>query len=180
MTKNSQLKIIYQLLLACVFSFLVHNLFSQTYPGGFSQQQVTAGLVKPTSMAFSPDGRIFVTLQGGQCRVIQNGTLLATPFISLSVNMSGERGLLGIAFDPNFSTNNYIYLYYTLSTAVNNRISRFTANGNVVVPGSEVVLLDLDSIGSVDYHNGGCMKFGPDGKFMLVLETMVIVPMLRI
>ena len=78
-------------------------------------------------MAFAPDGRIFVAQQSGQLRIIKNGTLLQQPFISLSVSSSGERGLLGIAFDPNFSSNNYIYLYYTLSSGANNRISRFTA-----------------------------------------------------
>ncbi|MBL0072985.1 MAG: PQQ-dependent sugar dehydrogenase [Bacteroidetes bacterium] len=76
----------------------------------------------------------------------------------------GERGLLGIAFDPSFNTNQYIYLYYTLSSGSNNRISRFTANGDVVVPGSEVVILNLDPLTSATNHNGGTMQFGPDGK----------------
>ncbi|MEJ7677608.1 MAG: PQQ-dependent sugar dehydrogenase [Segetibacter sp.] len=60
-----------------------------------------------------PDGRLFVTQQNGQLRIIKNGVLLAQPFITLNVNSSGERGLLGVAFDPAFSTNHYVYLYYT-------------------------------------------------------------------
>jgi glucose/arabinose dehydrogenase len=116
-------------------------------------------------MQFAPDGRLFVAEQGGRLRVVKNGVLLPTPFVMLSVNASGERGLLGIAFDPNFAVNGFVYLYYTTSTpTVHNRISRFTANGDVAVPGSEVVILDLDNLSSATNHNGGAMGFGPDGK----------------
>src|SRR6476661_3648279 len=110
-----------------------------TLPSGFTETQFGSNVgSSPTAMAFAPDGRLFVCLQGGQLRVIKNGTLLATPFVTLSVNSAGERGLLGIAFDPNFTSNQFVYLYYTTSTApVHNRISRFTANGDVAVSGSE-------------------------------------------
>ncbi len=153
------------------FAFIIITSFlfvevakSQILPTGFSQVLVAGGISNPTVMAFSPDGRIFVAQQTGQLRIIKNGALLGTPFISLSVNSSGERGLLGIAFDPNFASNNFIYLYYTLPSAANNRISRFTANGDVVVAGSEVVVLNLDPLSSATNHNGGTMQFGPDGK----------------
>lgn len=136
----------------------------QTLPSGFSQVLVSSGITNPTVMKFAPDGRIFVAQQTGQLRVIKNGSLLAQPFVSLTVGGGGERGLLGIAFDPAFASNNYIYLYYTLSSGANNRLSRFTANGDVVVAGSESVILDFDPIGSVLYHNGGTIEFGPDGK----------------
>ncbi|MEP7372781.1 MAG: PQQ-dependent sugar dehydrogenase [Chitinophagaceae bacterium] len=150
--------------LPLLFLFFFNKTTAQTLPSGFSQVMVANGIADPTVMAFAPDGRIFVAQQTGQLRVIKNGTLLAQPFISLSVSSSGERGLLGIAFDPNFNSNNYIYLYYTLSSAANNRISRFTANGDVVVPGSEMVLLNLDPLSGATNHNGGTMQFGPDGK----------------
>jgi glucose/arabinose dehydrogenase len=116
-------------------------------------------------MVFAPDGRLFVCLQTGQLRVIKNGALLPTPFVSLSVDSSGERGLLGVAFDPNFGSNHFVYLYYTTSVApIHNRISRFTANGDVAVAGSETVLVDLDNLSSAINHNGGAIHFGPDGK----------------
>ena len=109
-------------------------------------------------MAFAPDGRLFVCQQGGQLRVIKTDSLLSTPFVSLTVESSGERGLLGIAFDPNFATNNYIYLYYTVSTSPNhNRISRFTAAGDTAVPGSEAVILELDNLSSATNLNGGAL-----------------------
>ena len=137
---------------------------AQTYPAGFQQVLVANGISNPTVMAFAPDGRLFVAQQTGALRIIQNGVLLATPAITLSVNSSGERGLLGIAFDPNFTSNNFIYLYYTLSSAANNRISRFTMSGNTIVAGSELVVLNLDPLSSATNHNGGTIDFGPDGK----------------
>ena len=137
---------------------------AQTYPSGFQQVLVANGISNPTVMEFSPDGRLFVAQQTGALRVIENGVLLATPAITLSVNSSGERGLLGIAFDPNFASNNFIYLYYTLSSAANNRISRFTMNGNTIVAGSESVVLNLDPLSGATNHNGGTIQFGPDGK----------------
>ena len=101
-------------------------------PAGFQDVTVVSGLTNPTAMQFAPDGRLFVTQQTGQLRVIKNGVLLPTPFISLTVNSSGERGLLGVAFDPNFLSNQFVYLFYTATTpAIHNRISRFTAIGDV-------------------------------------------------
>src|ERR1044071_275860 len=114
-----------------------------TLPAGFTETLITNGLQSPTAMAFAPDGRLFVCQQGGQLRVIKNGTLLATPFLTVSTDSTGERGLLGIAFDPNFNTNHWVYIYYTvLVSPLHNRVSRFTANGDVAVAGSEVPILD--------------------------------------
>src|ERR1041384_2843783 len=66
-----------------------------TVPSGFSDETVATGLSSPTAMAFAPDGRLFVCQQGGQLRVIKNGSLLSTPFLTVTVSSSGERGLLG-------------------------------------------------------------------------------------
>ena len=119
-------------------------------------------------MEFAPDGRLFVCLQTGQVRVIKNGSLLATPFLSLSVDSSGERGLIGIAFDPNFTNNHYVYVYYTVPTSpIHNRVSRFTAAGDVAASGSEVVILNLDNLSSATNHNGGGLHFGSDGKLYI-------------
>ena len=107
----------------------VFNAKGQTFPAGFSQQVVESGFVKPTQFAFAPDGRIFVAEQTGRVRVVKNGSLLVRPFIRLTVNATGERGLLGIAFDPNYATNKFIYVYYTATTpTTHNRVSRFTAD----------------------------------------------------
>jgi glucose/arabinose dehydrogenase len=136
-----------------------------TLPEGFVETLVTtAGVTAPTAMQIAPDGRLFVCEQGGSLRVIKNGLLLFTPFVTLTVSSVGERGLLGVALDPAFATNQFVYVYYTATTpTIHNRISRFTANGDVAVPGSEFVLLDLPDLGSTS-HNGGALNFGPDGK----------------
>jgi glucose/arabinose dehydrogenase len=133
-------------------------------PSGFWEGLVIGGFTRPTAMAFAPDGRLFVALQDGDLRVIQNGVLLPTPFLHVDLSANGERGLLGIAFDPHFAINKYVYIYYTTATdPIHNRISRFTANGNVAVPNSEVVIFDLDPMTGLN-HNGGAIHFGPDGK----------------
>jgi glucose/arabinose dehydrogenase len=137
--------------------------YAATLPSGFTET-IIAGIVNPTAFALAPDGRIFVCEQGGSLRVIKNGALLATPFVALTVNSDGERGLLGVAFDPNFLTNHYLYLYYTATTpAIHNRISRFTASGDVAAPASEVALLDLNNLSATN-HNGGALHFGLDRK----------------
>ena len=117
-------------------------------------------------MQFAPDGRLFVTQQSGALRVIKNGALLPTPFLTLTVDSTGERGLLGVAFDPDFAANQFVYVFYTATTpAVHNRISRFKANGDVADTSvGEVVLLDFDNLSSATNHNGGAIHFGPDGK----------------
>jgi glucose/arabinose dehydrogenase len=144
-----------------------------TLPTGFAETRIATGLSSPTSMAFAPDGRLFVTQQGGALRVIKNGALLSQPFLTLSVNSSGERGLLGIAFDPNFTSNGFIYVYYTTSASpVHNRLSRFTAsaaNPDVVAAGSEVQLLNLPNLSSATNHNGGAIHFGTDGKLYIAV-----------
>src|SRR6185436_8176465 len=62
---------------------------SATLPTGFAETQVATGLAAPTAMTFSPDGRLFVTEQGGRLRVIKNGALLATPFLTVNVDSAG-------------------------------------------------------------------------------------------
>jgi len=137
-----------------------------TLPSGFVESSFGSGLNAPTAMAFAPDGRLFVTQQGGALRVVKNGVTLATPFVSLNVDSNGERGLLGVALDPNFATNHYLYVYYTTATApVHNRVSRFTANGDVAAAGSETPILNLDNLSNATNHNGGAIHFSPvDGK----------------
>src|SRR5687768_5019459 len=153
----------YVLLIICAFSHAPAR--AATLPAGFTEALIASGLASPTAMQFAPDGRLFVAEQGGRLRVIKNGTLLSSPFATVGVDASGERGLLGVAFDPNFASNQFVYIYYTAtSPALHNRISRMTANGDVAVPGSEVVILELDNLSSATNHNGGAIAFGPDGK----------------
>jgi len=141
-----------------------------TVPAGFTDALVASGLSNPTAMALAPDGRIFVCEQGGTLRVIKNGALLAAPFLTVTVDSNGERGLLGVAFDPNFVSNQLIYVYYTATTpTIHNRISRFTAAGDVAMAGSETIVMDLPSLSTATNHNGGAIHFGPDGTLFVAV-----------
>ncbi|HLA77302.1 MAG TPA: PQQ-dependent sugar dehydrogenase [Vicinamibacteria bacterium] len=146
------------------------SLTAANLPPGFVETQIATGISSPTAMDFAPDGRLFVCQQTGRLRVIKNGALLAADFVTLSVNSSGERGLLGVAFDPNFAVNQYVYVYYTVPTSpIHNRVSRFTASGDVAVPGSELIILELDNLSGATNHNGGAIHFGPDGKLYVAV-----------
>src|SRR5688572_7795282 len=163
-------RVIISLVVCLWLSAASFEINAATLPAGFTETEVATGLSNPTAMEFAPDGRLFVCQQGGQLRVIKNGVLLSMPFLSLTVDSSGERGLLGIAFDPNFSVNNFVYVYYTVSPSPkHNRVSRFTANGDVAVAGSEVVILTLDNLSGATNHNGGAIHFGPDGKLYVAV-----------
>jgi glucose/arabinose dehydrogenase len=143
-----------------------------TLPAGFSETRIATGLASPTAMAVAPDGRVFVAEKGGTLRVVKNDTLLSQPFLTVSVDTAGERGLLGVAFDPDYQSNRFVYVYYTTAAApVHNRVSRFTAdatNPDVVQAGSEAPILDLPALGST-VHNGGAIHFGNDGKLYVAV-----------
>ena len=139
---------------------------------GFAEVVVASGLSSPTAMEFSPDGKLFVAQQAGAMQVSQSGLLLQTNFFRdapVNTQAVGERGLLGIAFDPNYASNRFVYVYYTTTQAdSHNRVSRFTANaaGDLALAGSETVILELDPHSAAN-HNGGAIHFGPDGKLYI-------------
>lgn len=143
-----------------------------TLPPGFAETRVATGINSPTAMAVAPDGRIFVAEKGGALRVVRNNALVATPFLTVNVNTVSERGLLGVAFDPEFQINRYVYVYYTTATEpIHNRVSRFTAsasNPDVAVAGSELQLLNLPTLGAGN-HNGGAIHFGRDGRLYIAV-----------
>ena len=99
-----------------------------TLPSGFKETKVPGGtMTNVTAMAIVPDGRILVSEQGtgappaiGRVRLIKNDVLQTTPALELTVDATNERGVLGIAIDPDFATNQYIYIYYHQYTHVNN------------------------------------------------------------
>ena len=158
-------KLLAAFLLVFSFSFL-KSADAQVFDQGFSQVIVAAGLTQPTTFAIASDGRFFIVQQNGVVKVLKNGSILPQPFTTLTVCQGGERGLLGIALDPQFSVNNYVYMYYTIPGCAFNRVSRFLASGDTMVPGSEQILLDLDTLIAVN-HGGGHLEFGPDGKLYI-------------
>jgi len=150
-------------LLFAVLVILSYSLTSATAQT-FQVETVAEDLEVPWSIAFSPDGRIFVTERIGQLRVIENGVLNPEPITILDVGII-EGGLLGIALDPNFEENRYIYLYYTYSEFLftYNKIVRYTESDNKL--SNEKILLDKIPGGPI--HDGGRLKFGPDGKLYI-------------
>jgi glucose/arabinose dehydrogenase len=140
---------------------------------GFAETTVTTGIAGPTAMEFSPDGRLWVLEQGGNVKLVHSD---GTTFTALhqTVDSTGERGMLGIAFDPHFAANHFVYLYYTnpnpggasWATGEHNQLSRFTVNdSNLMQPvfTSEAPILDWNNLSGAINHNGGAIHFGKDG-----------------
>ena len=130
-------------------------------------QLIAGGLVAPWAMDLAPDGRLFVTERPGRVRVIQlgqGGGLRADPWATLPVAQrpGTEKGLLGIALDPSFAQNGFVYLYYSYAASggTRNRVVRMRDQGG---RGTEETVL-LDGIPGSDSHDGGRLQFGPDGK----------------
>jgi glucose/arabinose dehydrogenase len=131
-------------------------------------QLIAAGLEAPWSVALAPDGRLFVTERPGRVRIVRFGSgggLQPQPWATLPAraNPDAERGLLGIALDPDFARTGFVYLYYSYAApggATLNRLVRMRdANGT----GTEETIL-LDNIPGSSNHDGGRILFGPDGK----------------
>jgi glucose/arabinose dehydrogenase len=147
-----------------------------TLRAGF-EDRLVASVGGPTALAFTPDGRMLVASRAGQLRLHEKGELLPTPALDLSdkICSNSERGLLGVAVDPNLETNGYVYVYYTFNKSGEcpldqpsspdnpvNRVSRFVLSGDTVDPASQTVL--INNIPSPNgNHNGGDLKFGKDG-----------------
>lgn len=154
---------------SCVERLEPRTFFTAVLPG-FSQTAIVGNLVQPTAMEFAPDGRLFISQKRGQLLVVKNGQALPTPFATLDVDERGEFGLMGIAFDPNFANNHFVYVYRTVNTPYeHNQVTRLTADPNnpdVMLAGSEKAIIDLPKLSSV-HHGGGAIHFGPDGKLYL-------------
>ena len=125
----------------------------------------------PVALAFAPDGRIFfATRYDGRIMIIENGTVLSTPFYQFDhFGKWHDQGLLGLALDPSFPNEPWVYAYYSYNETVNgpdyNRIVRVQATGDT--GGSMEVLLDHIPTGV--WHIGGPIQFGPDGKLYAVI-----------
>jgi putative heme-binding domain-containing protein len=144
-------------------------------PPGFTMEKVVGGLTAATALAVAADGRVFVCEQTGSLRVIKHGRLLPAPFVTVQVDHYWERGLIGVALDPMFSSNGFVYATYVSADPYpHHRISRFTAAGDVAEPGCEHVLLEGDDQrklgGSVPAgHQGGALHFGKDSKLFIAV-----------
>lgn len=135
---------------------------SQTVFIGYQKAVVAAGLNKPVDFRFLPDGRIIVAEKGGAIKVVDRTTGVARTLLTLSVLTQGERGINGIAVDPDFMSNGSLYIAYTTTTA-HDRLSQLTMAADAIDPSTEKVLLESTEAAAF-YHRGGALAFGPDGK----------------
>jgi len=138
-------------------------------PPGFIES-LMADSLNPTSMCMDKEGRMFLAQKDGRILVMRNpGQLTSHPLVTIATDVTNERGLQGIALHPDFPDSAYIYAFYAIPTLGRNRVSRFTVLGDLVVPGSERVIIELDPMtGTV--HNGGALAFGPQDR-MLYIST---------
>lgn len=161
------------LLAACCLALLAPVGVAQvdSMPHGYRLEPVARGLDDPSAVAFAPDGRIFVLERvTGKVRVIQDGTLLTEPLVTVNVSTVGEEGLLGIALHPDFGANGLFYLYYTGGASGENRIVEYKATGNSA--GSPKVVLDNIGSAPTGTQNGGALLFGDDGKLYAAVGDM--------
>ena len=139
--------------------------FAQEYPElGVKVDTIADNLRIPWSIDWAPDGTIFFTEREGDLRVIRDGKLQEKPLLSLRVG-GVEGGLLGIAVDPNYSENHYIYLYYTYNELIttSNKVVRYQVVGKEIIEDKILV----DGIPGGPFHDGGRIQFGPDGKLYI-------------
>jgi len=139
-------------------------------PDGFTLREVIAdghaeGLAQPTTLAFAPDGRLFVAEREGAIRVIADGVLQTEPFAEIEVYTLGECGLLGLAIDPDFLRTRFIYVFATVSHQEQQIIRLRDENGVGVDP--TIIRANLPTNGAS--HNGGCLRFGPDGRLYFAI-----------
>jgi glucose/arabinose dehydrogenase/PKD repeat protein len=164
---------VFQALIWTVLLFASGRLAATTLPAGFAETLVTP-VASPTALAFTPDGRLLIATQPGQLYVYKDGALQSPAALTLDPNgicTDIERGLLGVAVDPDFANNHYIYAYYTRrvpgrrcpGSGSMNHVVRWTLpDSNVIDLASEVVLLDFIPSWAGN-HNAGDLHFGPDG-----------------
>jgi glucose/arabinose dehydrogenase len=160
------------------FFFAVFATFAFLRPADASidLQQIATGIPYVVGIEQAGDGRLFLVSQGGQIRIFDGSQVLATPFLDISalVTFSGEQGLLGLAFDPNYASNGFFYVDYIdrarpQEDAGDTVIARYhvSANPNVADPNSATVVLTQAQ--PFQNHNGGQLRFGPDGFLYIAL-----------
>lgn len=157
-----------RLLLVSVFLLTACSLQAQT--SGFQLKQFALLSPGTVDIAHCGDSRLFAVRQDGLVRAIDStGKVSSQPFLSIQslVLSGGEQGLLGLAFHPNFKQNGWLFVNYTKKDG-NSRVSRFslrTDNPNQADPSSELPILEV--VQPFPNHNGGCLKFGPDGQLYI-------------
>lgn len=132
-------------------------------------EEVVTGLDVPWGIAFLPNRDLLVSERSGRVRLVQNGALRPNPIATIKVSDQGEGGLLGIAAHPDFASNRFFYVYFTANTkgAPVNRVERWQVSPDGLSATRNRTI--IDNIPVAQFHNGGRIRFGPDG--MLYIGT---------
>jgi len=151
-------------LIAVLLSFCFSALAEKDFdPGRLTPTTVISGLNRPMEFEVAPDGRIFLIELDGSFQVYSPKTQELTEIKKFEVARKGEVGLIGLALDPNFTENNWVYLQYSPPGMTSQRTSRFTLSGNKLVEGSEKKLLEFHEPNGTGAHHAGSLEFAPDG-----------------
>ena len=137
--------------------------------GGLMLQEVVSGLNAPVFLTHPPgDNRLFIVEQSGRIRIVDNGQLLGTPFLDIQdiVLHQGERGLLSMAFHPDYSSNGFFYVYHT-DQGGDSRVARYSGSGNTADENSGLTIMSIPQ--PFSNHNGGQITFGADGMLYVAL-----------
>ena len=138
-------------------------------PDGFGIETIATGLTGSTALQTLADGRVLICEQTGTLRVVKDGKLLQEPALTLAVDQTWERGLIGVTVDPSFPKTPFVYVVYVAAEPYpHHRISRFSMTGDQIDRSSEKILLrgdDQTKLGGhvPAGHQGGAIHFGPDG-----------------
>ena len=193
---NRALRLAALVVCAAIILGIVSGAAATSFPTGFSQDVIASGLTEPTAIAFFPDGRMAIAEKSGIVRLVKNGALQPTPLIDIQarVNDYWDRGLIGIAVDPSFASNPYLYLLYVYENDPNDytgtktsRLTRVTVTGDTASPASEQILLGSvvanlttrsckgfpagsDCLPADGYsHSVGHIKFASDGTLFIMV-----------
>ena len=123
-------------------------------PPGFEETTAAWGLPNPTSIAFAPDGNLWILLGDGRVFLRRDGS--PVQMADLNVDAQGEHGAVGLEIDPDYLTNRHVWIYYTAAYPIRNRVSRFTHVEDVLK--DEVVMIRGPMLDTV-FHTGGCLRF---------------------
>ncbi|MFI7604465.1 ThuA domain-containing protein [Micromonospora sp. NPDC049366] len=141
--------------------------------GNFEKRTLDDNTVDPMALAVAPDGRVIYVQRGGQVKIFKPATNSTVTAGTLSVYTGGEDGLTGLALDPNFAGNGYVYLYHSPASSSTdiNRVSRYTLSGDTLNLSSAVTIIDVPAYRDRTFpepgHTGGYIEFGPDGNLYI-------------
>ena len=152
-----------------LISIVAFNQVKAQFPDEFQKVELLTGLSNAVKFRFAPDGRVFILDRYGEIIIYKPSLQTSVSGGILPVFHELEDGLIGIAFDPDFATNNHLYLHYSPQSSSVNRVSRFTMNGDMLDQSSEIVIIEWNVQRATCCHSGGDMAFDSNGNLYIAV-----------